>query len=850
MAEAVTRHTRHGLWPATALRLAATLLVALLVPFAARAEFLDWTDVTWPAGSLGPRTYTGVDLGSTSVTTTVTDANGSAAAGFPQIGAGISGFDNSFRLAADFANTSRTIRLNFAFAAAASDLVFSLGDLDTGSATSPFGGWQDVVIVTAFFGGVEVPVVATPLGTAVRVDSDGNSYSTGLNASLYGNTGNVSDSSSNGNARVSIAGPVDRVRIDYYPGNTTDGIPGEGPSNPAGQVINVHDLVFKGSADLSLAKVASSTTPAVGSTVTYTLTLTNAGPATATGVRVADVLPVGLSYVAGSIAGGTARNAAGLPTLTWDQATLASGASAVLTYQATVNAPTGAANEYRNAAQVIASAQPDPDSTPNNGTGNGEDDQATVTLTPVTAVAVSGFVYRDDDHDATRDATEPGTGVALFAKLVPAATPSGPASQVVAVDSATGAYSFAGVTPGTYSIVIDTTNTASDVTPTFVAGWLGTEESDFVRSVTVAASAVTGQNYGLYHGSRVRGVVFDDAGAGGGIAGNGVRDGAEPGIASVAVRATAAGCGATCDATTSDATGAFTLWIPFAANGQTVTVTETNAAGYVSTGGSPGTSSGSYTLGTDSVAFPHTSGSDLTGLAFGDFRGSSFAPNHQRAAMPGTAVFYPHVFSAGPSGAVRFAASNVASPAVAGWAQSVFHDSNCSGTLDAAEPQLQPADAIAVAAGGLVCVVLRDSVPPAAPNGAQDLVTVTAEFSAAGGASASLTVTDLTTVGLPSGLVLQKSVDKASAEPGEVLVYTISYRNDGAAPITQLVIGDATPKYTTFVPASASCGALPPQLGSCTPAPPPGATGSVTWTFTGGLDPGASGTVSYSVTID
>jgi len=122
--------------------------------------------------------------------------------------------------------------------------------------------------------------------------------------------------------------------------------------------------------------------------------------------------------------------------------------------------------------------------------------------------------------------------------------------------------------------------------------------------------------------------------------------------------------------------------------------------------------------------------------------------------------------------------------------------------------------------------------------------------STAGGASAHLTVTDLTTVGLPSGLVLAKSVDKTSALPGAVLVYTVSYRNDGAAPITQLVIGDATPSYTTFVPASASCGALPPQLGSCTPAPPPGPTGSVTWTFSGALDPGARGTVTYSVTID
>ncbi len=849
MAEAVTRHTRRGLRPATALRLVSVLIVALCVPFSARAEFVDWTDVTWPAGAVGPLVFTGGDLAASTVTATVTHSSGVRPAGFPAIQAGYNGFDNALRLRANFANTSQLISLRYDLAAPVSNLRFDVGDIDTGSASSPYTGWQDILTVTAFRGGVEVPVTATPLGAAVAVDAN-NSYSTGSNATVYGRNGDVAAASTAGNARFSVAGPVDQIRIDYRAGNAPDNIPGNGPSNPTEQGINFADLIFDAQADLSLTKLASDSTPDVGDTVTYTLTLANGGPAAATGITVADVLPVGLSYVAGSIAGGTAGNGAGAPTLTWDQTTLASGASAVLTYQATVNAPTGAANEYRNAAQVIASAQPDPDSTPNNGMGNGEDDQATVTLTPVTAVAVSGFVYRDDDHDATRDATEPGTGVALFAKLVPAATPGGPASQVVAVDAATGAFSFAGVTSGSYSIVIDTTNTASDVTPTFVAGWLGTEAPDSTRSLTVASTDVTEQDFGLFHGSRVEGAVFEDDGAGGGIAGNGIRDGAEAGIIGAALRAEASGCAGICDSDASTTGGAFVLWIPFAADGQSVAVIETDAAGFVSTGGSAGTTGGSYALATDTVTFTNAAGSVYTSLEFADVSGSSFAPDHQRTAMPGTAVFHPHVFAAGADGTVRFSAANVASPAVAGWAQSVFHDANCSGTLDAAEPQLQPADAIAVAAGGFVCVVLRESVPPGAPYGAQDLVTVTADFSSAGGAAASLTVTDLTIVGLPSGLVLVKSVDKASAEPGEVLGYTIVYRNDGAAPITQLVIADATPNYTTFVPASAACGALPPQLGSCTPAPPAGPTGSVTWTFTGALDPGASGTVTYSVTID
>ncbi|MCL4683566.1 DUF11 domain-containing protein [Myxococcota bacterium] len=73
--------------------------------------------------------------------------------------------------------------------------------------------------------------------------------------------------------------------------------------------------MFNGTADLPLAKAANRATPRLGGTVTYILTVTNAGPATATAVRVAGVLPAGVEYVAGSITGGTACKAAGAPTL-------------------------------------------------------------------------------------------------------------------------------------------------------------------------------------------------------------------------------------------------------------------------------------------------------------------------------------------------------------------------------------------------------------------------------------------------------------------------------------------------------------------------------------------------------
>src|SRR5213076_2793833 len=50
-------------------------------------------------------------------------------------------------------------------------------------------------------------------------------------------------------------------------------------------------------ADLGITKTASPPTPTLGQNVTFTVTVTNNGPDTATGVVVTDLLPAGLTYV-------------------------------------------------------------------------------------------------------------------------------------------------------------------------------------------------------------------------------------------------------------------------------------------------------------------------------------------------------------------------------------------------------------------------------------------------------------------------------------------------------------------------------------------------------------------------
>ena len=559
MAAAVTRHTRRRLRPATALRFAATLLAVLLVAASARAEFLDWTDVTWPAGSRGARSSSRAAISrSSTVTATVTDASGVRPAGFPAIQTGFNGFDNALRLRANFANTSQLISLRYASAAPVSNLRFDVGDIDTGSASSPYTGWQDILTVTAFRGGVEVPVTATPLGAAVAVDAN-NSYSTGSNATVYGRTGDVAAASTAGNARFTVAGPVDQIRIDYRAGNSPDNIPGNGPANPTEQGINFADLIFDAQADLSLTKVASNSAPDVGSTVTYTLTLTNGGPAAATGITVADVLPVGLSYVAGSIAGGNARTRPAADAHL-EPATLASGASTDLTFDATVNVQTGAAGEYDNRAQVTVAPQPDPDSTPNNGTTNAEDDRAQVTLTP--AVPVSGFVYEDLDHDSTRDAIgdRHGPHALREARAFGDAVGTGVASR-----RRHARHGRLQLRERRARHLLDRDRhlehgVRRDADASRPAG-CAIEESDFVRSVTVASAGD--------HGPELRPLSRQPRpGRRLPRQRSGRRHAGQRRARRLRARARErhrerdrAGCGGSCDSTTTAAGGAFTLWI-------------------------------------------------------------------------------------------------------------------------------------------------------------------------------------------------------------------------------------------------------------------------------------------------
>src|SRR5690606_24141609 len=117
----------------------------------------------------------------------------------------------------------------------------------------------------------------------------------------------------------------------------------------------------------------SNATPNLGESVTFTITVSNAGPDSATGVSILDALPAGLAFVSATPTIGSYSAATGI----WTIGELAAGNEATL--QLTVT-PT-VAEELTNTAEVLTVDQFDPDSTPGNDVP-GEDDQAVVIVSP------------------------------------------------------------------------------------------------------------------------------------------------------------------------------------------------------------------------------------------------------------------------------------------------------------------------------------------------------------------------------------------------------------------------------------------------------------------------------------
>jgi uncharacterized repeat protein (TIGR01451 family) len=265
----------------------------------------------------------------------------------------------------------------------------------------------------------------------------------------------------------------------------------------------------------------------------------------------------------------------------------------------------------------------------------------TATDTTTVTTTISGLVYIDTDHDGTLDVGETAysTAPTLYAKLF--LSPSGTAVSVVTVTS--GIFTFpAQATAGTYTIHLSTNNLLTSSVEIPPPGYVETQNAGGY-TFAYTSGGLTGINFGLYSGSKVSGLVFNDNGAGGGVAGDGIQNGSEVGIPGATVSELASSGGtcttAVCQMTTAS-DGKFTLYIP---SGQALAVlARTATVGYVAVMGKPGTTGGTWAASPEAVTFTPVAGTVYTGVTFGEvYLSVTIVKSANKASVnPGDTIVY------------------------------------------------------------------------------------------------------------------------------------------------------------------------------------------------------------------
>jgi uncharacterized repeat protein (TIGR01451 family) len=345
--------------------------------------------------------------------------------------------------------------------------------------------------------------------------------------------------------------------------------------------------------DLSVVKDVDNPTPNVGENVTFTITVTNAGPDTATNVTLGDTLPAGLTYVSDD-----AQGAFHSGTGTWTVGTLPVGGSASLH----ITAQVVAGGEQTNTAQVTAADQYDPDSTPANDIPS-EDDQDDATVIPRAAVA--GTVYFDADNDGVLDSGE--TRIAGVAIRLSGTDNQGNTVIRTTTTGADGTYRFDNLPPSNAAgYQIAETQPGDYLDGKETVGSLGGQAAvpsptdRFLQVIVASGDNGTGYNFGEIKGGSISGHVYYDRNR------DGMRQPGEMGILGAIVTLTGRDDqgNEVYLTTTTDATGAYRFDNLRPSNAQGYHITETQPGGYRDGQESPGTFSqfdGQGLLGTSSL---------------------------------------------------------------------------------------------------------------------------------------------------------------------------------------------------------------------------------------------------------
>ncbi len=622
-------------------------------------------------------------------------------------------------------------------------------------------------------------------------------------------------------------------------------------------------------ADLQITKTDGVTTAVPGSGVTYTITVSNAGPNDVTGATVADTFAGILSGVTWTsvAAGGASGNTASSNGNINETVSLPSGGS--ITYTVTGNISPTATGTLANTATVTApAAVTDPNSANNSATD-------TDTLTPqgdlvitktdgVTSVVPGNTVTYTITATNNGPSTATGatvadtfpaslTGVSWSAVFAGGATGtasgSGNLSQLVTLPSggtatytvtgtvastATGTLSntatitapggFTDPTPGNNSATdSDTLTPQADLSITKTDGVTtkvpGTSNTYTIVVTNSGPSFVTGATVadlfpGIFNGASWM-AVFAGSGSSGTTSGNGNLNEtinlASGGTATYTVTGTVA----------SSATGTLS---------NTATVTAPGGTTDTNTGNNSATDTDTLTPQAD-LSITKTDG--------------------VTTAVPGGSVTYTITASnSGPSNAVG---ATVADTFPAFLSNVTWTAVGAGGGTATASGSGNINDTVNLPAGGSVTYTVTGTVNPSATGTLSNTATVAAPGGVTDPTPGNNSATDTDTLTPQADLSITKTDGVTTAVPGGSVTYTITASNSGLSNVIGATVADTFPAFlsnVTWTAVGAGGGtATASGSGNINDTVNLPAGGSVTYTVTGTVNPSATGTLSNTATV-
>ena len=321
--------------------------------------------------------------------------------------------------------------------------------------------------------------------------------------------------------------------------------------SPGKMTNNDQDWAFTGVANTAIVKAiadpaevpAGGFTP--GTSVTYTLTVTNEGPSPATGVIAQDKLPSGVTFLSAE-GDGTYDAASGK----WDLSSEVIEKGATRTLRITVTIDASAAGSVVTNTATIEKQDQIGDKKPDN-----------TSSVPLTAgYTIAGKLYNDADasfNSSDSEAPYAGVTVALLKKDgTPVLDKDG--NPVTAVTDAEGKYSFRGLPLGEYtvSVVDPTSGPLAGTKPT--EAYTGRYKTTADVTIAEATGSVIDVDFGFVKPASVGDYTWMDVNR------DGIQDADEPALPGVTVTLTRADGSAVTDASgnpvaavTTDANGKY-----------------------------------------------------------------------------------------------------------------------------------------------------------------------------------------------------------------------------------------------------------------------------------------------------